>query len=90
MTGAAGSVWIVPMADDLMRSRQAGRDDMLRMTERLIADYAGRVPAGGVMRVVARSQEQLRSIGDGSHLVERTEMLARIRLAKRFAAHSAA
>jgi hypothetical protein len=90
MTGAAWSVWIGSVAEQGIEARQASRDDMLRMTERLIADYAGRVPAGGVTQVVARAQEQLRSTGYDDLLVERTEMVARSRLAKRFAAHSAA
>jgi len=60
------------------------------MTERLVAEYAGLIPAGGVMRVVARAQEQLRTTGGDEDIVDRTEVLARSRLSRRFAAHSAA
>lgn len=34
--------------------RQRQRDEMLAMTQQLIVEYAGRIPAGSVIRMVAR------------------------------------
>ena len=56
------------------------RNDLLRMTERLIADYAGIIPAGSVMRTVARCHSQMRRLGVRDELVPVVEQAARTRL----------
>ena len=58
------------------------RDQMLAMTERLVAEYAGQIPAGRVMRTVARCHHSyLLRGGDTADVVVTVERSARRRLA---------
>jgi hypothetical protein len=70
--------------------RQQARAQLAVATDRLLAEFAGVVPASVVMSVVSRCQQELREQGVGQQLAEATEMLARLRLAQRTPAHGAA
>lgn len=70
--------------------RHAVHADMLAMTERLVAEYAGRLPAGTVIACVARSREQLLRSGVRNGLVPATEAATHIRLNARLPARSVA
>lgn len=71
--------------------RHRQRDELLAMTERLVAEYAGVIPAGSVMRTVARCQHahQLRC-GDRDEIVVAVEGATRTRLAEIVPAHRVA
>lgn len=70
--------------------RHATHAEMLAMTEKLIAEYAGRISAGTVVACVARSREHLLRTGIRHGLVPATESSARLRLASRVPSHSVA
>jgi hypothetical protein len=63
---------------------------MLAMTESLIAHYSGVIPAGSVMRCVARCQEHLLRAGVRDGLVAAVEASARRRLDGAVPAHAVA
>jgi hypothetical protein len=67
--------------------RQLVRADLLAMTESLIAEHAGVVPAGTVMRCVARSHELLMRAGVREGIVAATEAAVRRRLRELVPAH---
>ena len=69
--------------------RRVRRAAMVAMTERIIADYAGGIPAGSVMRTVARCEEALLRTGVRHGLVPAAEAMARVELAGRISAHAA-
>ena len=71
-------------------ARQHVHAEMLAMTESLVAEYAGRVSAGAVMRCVARSREHLMRTGIREGLVAATEAAVRVRLAAKLPARSVA
>ena len=57
------------------------RDDLLALSEQLVAEYAGIIPAGSVMRTVARChQTQLRRPVVADDLVGAVERAARAHL----------
>jgi hypothetical protein len=56
--------------------------ELLAMTERLVAEYAERVPSGTVIRCVARCREHLLMTGVREGLVAATEAAVRVRLAR--------
>ncbi|HET7310663.1 MAG TPA: hypothetical protein VFJ17_04995 [Mycobacteriales bacterium] len=60
------------------------------MTEKLIAEYAGRIPAGTVIACVARSREHLLRTGVRHGLVPATEASTHLRLAARVPSHAVA
>jgi hypothetical protein len=64
------------------------RDELLSMTERLTAEFAGRVPPGMVQRCVSRSREQLLGAGIRDGIVSATESSARVRLCEVVGAHA--
>lgn len=65
------------------------REELLAMTERLVAEYAGMVPAGSVMRTVARCHvDARRSGGLRDDVVGVVEQVARARLAAIMPAHA--
>ncbi len=68
--------------------RQSFREEVLAMSERLVAEYAGQVPAGSVLRYVARCHEQLRLAGVDDGLVAAIEDAVRLRLADVAPAHA--
>lgn len=68
--------------------RHASYAEMLAMTENLVAEYAGRVPAGTVIACVARTREQLMRSGIRHGLVPATEAATRRRLSARVPAHA--
>lgn len=70
------------------RNRQ--REDIAHLVERLIAEYAGAVPAGAVMRCVSRVRHELLQAGVRTNLVATVEQVARARLSARIPAHGAA
>jgi hypothetical protein len=63
-----------------LQQRQIARDEMLAMTDGLIAEFSGLLPAGSVMRCVARCRKQLHRSGVRHGLVAATEAAARMRL----------
>jgi hypothetical protein len=75
---------------DHLPHRHTTHSEIVAMTENLIAEYAGRVPAGRVIACVARSREQLLQSGVRDGLVPATEAAARVRLSARVPAHSVA
>lgn len=70
--------------------RQEHRAAMMSMTERLVAEFSGQVPAGSVIRTVARCQARLYDTGVRQGLVDATEAMARQQLSGRIPAHGAA
>lgn len=71
--------------------RQRHREALLAMSERLIAEYAGTIPAGSVMRTVARCHaEALHAGGRRGAVVGQVEHAARARLAAIVPAHEGA
>lgn len=64
----------MPMTFD---ERQILRADMVSMTESLVVEFAGRIPAGAVIGCVARSREHLLKTGVRAGLVPATEAAAR-------------
>ena len=71
--------------------RHRQRDELLAMTERLVAEYAGMIPAGSVMRIVARCHHSyLLRRGDGADVVPAVEEAARTRLTAILPAHRVA
>lgn len=77
-------------ADHVAAERLAARAELEQLTHRLVADYAGRVSAGSVLRAVSRAYESLRQAGVNDDVVASVEVLVRLRLDRRFSAHSAA
>jgi hypothetical protein len=73
--------------ESIFAQRQHVREQMLAMTERLVADYSGVVPAGSVMRCVSRLWLQLRQAGQDGDVVAAVEAAARRRLAEGRPAH---
>ena len=72
----------------IAEQRHQLRDELLAMTERLVAEYAGRVPAGSVMRTVARCHHSyLARGGAADDVVIAVERAARRRLAAILPAH---
>lgn len=71
------------------QSRQRLREELQAVTSTLIVEYAGLVPAGSIMRCVARYSAQLRGTATGMDLVRRTEEAVRGRLALTIPAHAA-
>ena len=57
--------------------------EMLAMTEQLIGEYSGAVPAGVVIDCVARTREHLVRTGVRHGLTAATEAAVRVRLAHR-------
>ena len=57
--------------------RQRLRDEMVAMTESLVAEFGGLLPAGAVIRCVARSRERMLATGVRAGLVAATEAAAR-------------
>ena len=68
--------------------RQRQRDEMLAMTQQLIVEYAGRIPPGSVLRVVARCRgEALRAGTRLETLTATVEAAAQARLTAIVPAH---
>jgi hypothetical protein len=65
---------------DPSQQRRAERDEILAMTEGLIAEFSGLVSAGSVMRCIARCRKQLHRSGIRHGLVPATEAAARVKL----------
>jgi hypothetical protein len=70
--------------------RHATHSEMLAMTERLIAEYAGKIPAGSVIACVALCREHLLRSGVRQGLVPATEASVHLRLTTRLPSHSVA
>lgn len=80
-------------ATDAMRAveaRWAAHQDLLEVTDSLIAEFAGLLPAGTVIRCVARAREQLLGSGVQSGLAGAAESTARQRLTELLPAHRSA
>ena len=61
-------------------ARQHARDDLYAATLGLVAEFAGEVPAGSVIRCVARSREALLRDGPRQNLADAAVAMARQRL----------
>jgi len=70
-----------------VEARWAAREDVQEVTSSLIAEFAGRLPAGTVIRCVARAREQLLGSGMRSGLAVAAESMARMRLSEQLPAH---
>jgi hypothetical protein len=70
------------------QGRMATRAELLSMTDRLTAEFAGQVPAGTVIRCVYRSREKLLFAGIRDGIVPATERSARVRLRELVGAHA--
>jgi len=68
--------------------RQALRQRMHAMTERLVAEYSDIFPAGSIIRCVSRHWIQTRHAGGDGDVVAATEAAVRRRLAMVLPAHS--
>lgn len=67
--------------------RLRARAEIDALALRLVAEYSGRLPAGGVLTCVARCSEELRRSGSTSNLLAETEARARAELDLRIPAH---
>lgn len=77
-------------AVNAVEARSATRQDLQEVTSSLIAEFAGRLPAGTVIRCVARAREQLLGSGMRSGLAVAAESMARLRLSELLPAHRSA
>jgi hypothetical protein len=57
-------------------NRQSERAEMSAVTQRLVCEYAGQLPADSVIRCVARSREHLLRAGIRQGLTDATEAMA--------------
>ena len=65
----------------IAEQRRRQRAELLALSERLVAEYASVIPAGRLMRTVARChQAHLRRHGTGGDLVAAVERAARAEL----------
>lgn len=70
-----------------VEARRATREDLQEVTNSLIAEFADRLPAGTVIRCVARAREQLLGSGVRLGLAVAAESMARLRLSEQLPAH---
>jgi hypothetical protein len=63
--------------------RTQGRRELVRLTEELVTEFDGLLPAGSVVRCVVRSRDQLLRIGIRDGLEIAVEAMARRRLLDR-------
>lgn len=70
-----------------LEARRTARRDLIAVTDRLIAEFAGQVPAGTVMRYVGRAREQLLATGVRAGLAVAAEAMARARLRTLLSGH---
>jgi len=73
--------------DTLEDQRWSTREDLQRVTDTLIAEFAGQLPAGTVIRCVAQARVQLLRSGVRSGLAVAAEAMARLRLSQLLRAH---
>lgn len=73
-----------------VEARSTARQELREVTNTLIAEYSGRLPAGTVIRCVARAREQLLRSGVRAGLPVAVEFSARIRLSTLVPAHGSA
>lgn len=65
-----------------VETRSVARQDLVEMTMSLIAEFADVLPAGTVIRCVARVRDQLLGAGVRAGLVVAAESTARLRLSE--------
>ncbi len=63
----------------------AGRGDLIDVSDALVAEYDGLLPAGAVLRCVARCRDELLALRLGDGLSVTLEAMARRRLRARVA-----
>ena len=68
-------------------ARQEMREQLRSVTASLIAEFAGEVPAGAVIRCVARARHDLLSSGIHTGVPAAAEAIARLRLRDLVAPH---
>jgi hypothetical protein len=73
-----------------VEARWAAQQDLLEVTSSLIAEFAGRLPAGTVIRCIARARQQLLGAGVRSGLTAAALSMARLRLSELLPAHGSA
>jgi hypothetical protein len=76
-----------PDANSRVESRWATVQEVREVTTSLLAEVAGLLPAGTVIRCVARAREQLLGAGVRAGLAVAVESMARLRLAERLPTH---
>ena len=69
-----------PTSITTFEARQSVHADLAAVTDTLIAEHAGHVPAGTVIRCVAQAREQLLRAGVRAGLAIAVESMARTRL----------
>ena len=69
-------------------ARRAAHGELQAVSSRLIAEFAGQLPAGTVIGQVARAREQLLTSGLTSGLAAAAEALARARLSQLLPVHA--
>lgn len=72
---------------DGLAARRSARDELIAVTDALIAEFAGRLPAGTVIRQVGQAREQLLASGVRAGLAVAAEAMARTRLSTLIPAH---
>jgi hypothetical protein len=85
---SAPSVELTPASRHEARARL--RDDMHALADMLVAEFSHVLPAGTVIRHVARAREELLVAGVRAGLVIATETMARHRLRALVPAHAEA
>ena len=68
-------------------ARQVMREQLRSVTASLIAEFAGDVPAGAVIRCVARARDELLRSGVDTGLPAAAEAMARLKLRTLVAPH---
>ncbi|MET0915622.1 MAG: hypothetical protein ABWY81_05430 [Jiangellaceae bacterium] len=76
--------WTTPRVPALtvLEVRRSTRDDLMQLSESLAEEFSGRVPAGRVIRCVARAREGLLAAGVRAGLVVAVESMTRAWLAQ--------
>jgi hypothetical protein len=73
-----------------VEARWAAQQGLTEVTASLIAEFAGLLPAGTVIRCLARAREQLLNSGVRSGLAAASESSARLQLMELLPAHRSA
>lgn len=72
-----------------LQARRSAEHDLVTVTDALIAEFAGVLPAGTVIRQVGQAREQLLAAGVRAGLAVAAETMARTRLRMLMPAHGA-
>lgn len=76
-----------PVAWSTLAARRSAREELHAVTDALIAEFAGALPARTVIRHVGQAREQLLAVGVRAGLTVAAEAMARTRLCTLLPAH---